>query len=101
MVVFCEAEQEQVCCLRVILVVIEACSGLEMNWRKSSISPIKEVQQIEVLVSILKCKVEELPTVFLGMPLGLKHKTGKFLVRIIEKTEEIIYMDIPISISTW
>ena len=59
-VVFCEAEQEQVCYLRVILVVFEACSGLKVNWRKSSIFPIKEVQQIEALASILQCKVEKL-----------------------------------------
>jgi len=47
--VFCEAEQEQICYLRVILVVFEACSGLKVNWRKSSIFPVKEVQQLRIL----------------------------------------------------
>nr|AAT40556.2 hypothetical protein SDM1_4t00019 [Solanum demissum] len=86
--VFCEAEQEQICYLRVILVVFEACSGLKVNWRKSSNFPIKEVQQIEDLASILKCKIEKLPTVYLGMPLGSEHKAEKNWDGIIEKTEK-------------
>ncbi|XP_059288373.1 uncharacterized protein LOC132041681 [Lycium ferocissimum] len=87
-VVFCEANQEQICHLRVILVVFEACSGLKVNWRKSSIFPVKEVQQIQVLASILNCKIENLPTVYLGMPLGSMHKAVKIWDGIIEKTEK-------------
>lgn len=43
-VIFCEAEQEKLCYIRVILVVIEACSRLKVNLRKSNVFPIKEVQ---------------------------------------------------------
>lgn len=85
-VVFCEEEQEQICYLRVILVVFEACSGLKVNWRKSSIFPIKEVQQVVTLANILKCSTEELPTIYLGMRLDSKHKAGKIWDGITEKT---------------
>ncbi|WMV51890.1 hypothetical protein MTR67_045275 [Solanum verrucosum] len=68
-IVFCEAN--------------EACSGLKVNWRKSSILPVKEVQ----LENILRCKVEKLPTVHLGMPLGAHHKAITIWDGIIEKTE--------------
>jgi len=90
-IVLCEANQEQLCYLRVILVVFEACSGLKVNWRKSRIFPVKEVvkevQQIQTLANILRCKVENLPTVYLGMPLGTNHKAITIWDGIIEKTE--------------
>ncbi|WMV26209.1 hypothetical protein MTR67_019594 [Solanum verrucosum] len=49
-------------------------SGLRVNWGKSSLIAVKEVPQIQGLASILGCKVEKLPTTYLGMPLGSKHK---------------------------
>ncbi|XP_060210551.1 uncharacterized protein LOC132637488 [Lycium barbarum] len=79
---------EQICHLRVILVVFEAYSGLKVNWRKRSIFPVKEVQQIQVLASILNCKIENLPTVYLGMPLGSMHKAVEIWDGVIEKTEK-------------
>ena len=42
-IIFCEAEQEQLCHIRIILVIFEACSGLKVHWRKSRIFPIEEV----------------------------------------------------------
>ncbi|KAG5616439.1 hypothetical protein H5410_016263 [Solanum commersonii] len=66
----------------------DAFSGLKVNWRKSSIFPIKEVQQIEDLASILKCKIKKLPIVYLGMPLGSEHKAEKNWDGIIEKTKK-------------
>lgn len=84
-IVFCEANQEQMRYLRVILVVFEAYSGLKVNWRKGSIFPVKEVQQIQTLANILRCMVEKLPTVYLGKPLGTKHP--EIWDGIIEKIE--------------
>ncbi|WMV55139.1 hypothetical protein MTR67_048524 [Solanum verrucosum] len=49
-----------------------------LELRLGSIFPIKEVQQIEDLASILKCKIEKLPTVYLGLRPNLT----------IEKTEK-------------
>ncbi|XP_049391982.1 secreted RxLR effector protein 78-like [Solanum stenotomum] len=57
-VVFCEVKQEQICYLRVILVIFEAFSRLKINWRKSNIFLVKEVQQIQSLADILRCKTE-------------------------------------------
>ena len=86
-ITFCEAEQEQLCHIRIILVIFEACSGLKVNWRKSSIFHIKEVQQIQALANILKCKIERLPTVYLGLPLGAKHKAVSIWDDVLEKSE--------------
>ncbi|XP_049391971.1 uncharacterized protein LOC125856458 [Solanum stenotomum] len=86
--VFCEAEQEQICYLRVILVIFEACSRLKINWRKSNIFPVKEVQQIQPLADILRCRIEDLPIIYLGMPLNANHKAVNIWDGIIEKSQK-------------
>ena len=55
-IILCEAKAEQVAFIRVTLVVFEAVSGLSINWRKSSIFPIKEVPQLQSLARILGVK---------------------------------------------
>ena len=71
--IFCEAKEEQVCFIRINLIVLEAVSGLFVNWRKSSMFQVKDVSNIQCLANILSCKVENLPTTYLGMPLGNTH----------------------------
>lgn len=44
--------------------------------------------QIETLANILKCKVDELLTVYLGMSLGSKHKAIEIWDGITEKSEK-------------
>ena len=44
--------------VRMILVVLEAVSGLAVNWRKSCIYPIKEVIQIQALANVLGYRIE-------------------------------------------
>ncbi|XP_049381369.1 ABC transporter G family member 25-like [Solanum stenotomum] len=61
---------------------------LAVNWRKSCIYPIKEVTQIQASANILGCRIEKLPTVYLGMPLGNNHKELVIWDGIIEKTEK-------------
>lgn len=45
-VIFCEAKVEQLCFIRIILVVLEAVLGLSVNWRTSSMFQVKEVANI-------------------------------------------------------
>ncbi|WMV24199.1 hypothetical protein MTR67_017584 [Solanum verrucosum] len=47
-----------------------------------------EVPQIQQLANILGCKVEHLPIIHLGMPLGSKHKTMEIWNGILVKTEK-------------
>lgn len=86
--IFCDAKVEQVSYIRVVLVIFEAISGLAVNWGKSRIFQIKEVANIQLLASILQCKIEHLPTTYLGMPLGNNHKELEIWDGIIEKTEK-------------
>ena len=58
--VFCDAESEHDCI---------SIGG------KSFIYPVNEVPQISLLANILGGKIVELPTTYLGMPLGAKSKS--------------------------
>ena len=52
----------------------EAVSGMKINLNKSEILPIGPVANMEELAIELGCKVGSLPTTYLGLPLGAKHK---------------------------
>ncbi|WMV48673.1 hypothetical protein MTR67_042058 [Solanum verrucosum] len=51
--IFCDAEESQLKILRVILILFEATSCLHINWRKSLIFPINEVNRMQHLTEIL------------------------------------------------
>ncbi|WMV14069.1 hypothetical protein MTR67_007454 [Solanum verrucosum] len=73
--IFCDADSSQLKYLRVILILFEAISGLHINWGKSLIFPVNEVPWINMLANILGGKVGDLPTTYLGMPLGDKSRS--------------------------
>jgi len=85
--VFCDAESEQLKHSRVIFILFEAISGLHINWGKSFIYPVNEVPQISLLANILGGKIGELPTTYLGMPLGAKSKSLSIWNSVVEKCE--------------
>ena len=72
--IFCQANKEQIKYLNWILMWFEALSGLKINLNKSEIIPIGTVDNVEELASELGCNVGSLPTPYLGLPLGAKHK---------------------------
>ena len=74
MLLFCEANKDQLKFLSWILMWFEVMSGLKINLNKSEIIPIRPVANVEELTSELGCKVGSLPTSYLGLPLGAKHK---------------------------
>ena len=49
----------------------EAMSGLKINLVKSEIGPVTNAEE---LASELGCKIGSLPTSYLGLPRGAKHK---------------------------
>ena len=72
--IFCQANIEQLKYLSWILMWFEALSSLKINLNKSEIIPIGTVDNVEELASELGCKVGSFPTLYLGLPLGAKHK---------------------------
>ena len=69
--VFRGAVMKHMLILRVIWNIFEVVSGLHMNWNKSFIYHVNTVPNIEDLDYKLGGKVGELPTTYLGMPLGV------------------------------
>ncbi|WMV49343.1 hypothetical protein MTR67_042728 [Solanum verrucosum] len=86
--VFCGATGEKMLILRVIFNIFEAVSGLHINWGKSFIYPVNTVPNIEDLAEKLGGKVGELPTTYLGMPLGAKSKSKNIWSGVIERCEK-------------
>ena len=71
---FCRADNDELKFISWILMWFEAVSGLKINLNKSEILPIGPVANLEELASELGCKIGSLPTTYLGLPLGAKHK---------------------------
>ncbi|KAF5450369.1 hypothetical protein F2P56_030729 [Juglans regia] len=62
-------DHNQVRVLKVLLLCLEAVSGLKVNLDKSKMVPIGGVQRIRQLANILGCKIASLPLTYLGLPL--------------------------------
>ncbi|RVW15964.1 putative ribonuclease H protein [Vitis vinifera] len=73
--VFCDSSQDQMAYLSWLLMWFEALSGLRINLDKSEILPVGRVENLELLALEVGCKVGRLPTSYLGIPLGVNHKS--------------------------
>ena len=58
-----------------LLMWFEACLGLKINLEKSELILVGRVHDIEDLTLELGCKVGELPSCYLGLPLGAPLKS--------------------------
>ncbi|RVW99798.1 putative mitochondrial protein [Vitis vinifera] len=74
-IIFCEAKKEHLTHLSWTLFWFEAASGLRINLAKSEIIPVGEVEEVDVLVVELGCRVGSLPSSYLGLPLGAPNKS--------------------------
>ena len=53
----------------------KALSGLRMNLDKSSLLPMRRVENVEGLALELGCQIGSLIIKYLGLPLGAKHNS--------------------------
>ena len=70
-----------------VLIFFEAIMGLRVNGGKSEIVPVGGVENLNVLVCVLCCRVGSLLMTYLGMPLGAHYKDSSIWNPIIEKME--------------
>ena len=84
---FCDADEEQILHVWMLLLCFQAVTGLKVNALKSEMDPIGEVPNVFVLAEILGCWVGSLPMIYLGMPLGASHKSPTVWNPILEKFE--------------
>jgi hypothetical protein len=85
--IFYNAMPSQLCYLRTVFLLFEAAFGLKVNLAKSVLIPVGNVEQVDMLVSILGCGVASLPVKYLGLPLGASFKAKNIWDGVIEKLE--------------
>ncbi|WMV13372.1 hypothetical protein MTR67_006757 [Solanum verrucosum] len=86
--IFCDAEEQQLKYLRVILILFEGMTGLHINWRKSLMYPVNEVTNMNCLAAILSGEIGNLPTNYFGMPLGENSNSVDVWNDVLEKCEK-------------
>ena len=86
-ILFCDANEEQILYVQMLLLCFEAMTGLKVNALKSEMVPIGEVPNVHVLAKILGCRIGSLPMTYLGMPLGASHKSPTIWNPILERIE--------------
>ena len=86
-ILFCDADEEQILHVRMLLFCFQAVTGLKVNALKCEMVPIGEVPNLHVLAEILGCQIGSLPITYLGMPLGAAHKSPIVWNPILEKIE--------------
>ena len=87
MILFCNADEEQILHIWMLLLCFQAVTGLKVNALKSEMVSIREVPNVHVLAKILGCRIGSLPMTYLDMPLGLSHKFLTIWDPILENIE--------------
>ena len=59
-ILFCDANEEQILHVRLLLLCFQAVTGLKVNVLKSEMVPIGEVPNVYVLAEILGCQIGSL-----------------------------------------
>nr|XP_016514262.1 PREDICTED: uncharacterized protein LOC107831057 isoform X1 [Nicotiana tabacum]XP_016514264.1 PREDICTED: uncharacterized protein LOC107831057 isoform X2 [Nicotiana tabacum] len=88
--IFCDADMDQLTCLKQVLQWFQIVSGLKINIGKCEIFPVGEVANIDALSHVLRCKLGSLPTTYLDLPLGTSHKDTTVWNPVIERVEKIL-----------
>ena len=86
-ILFCDANVEQILHIRLLLLSFQAVTGLKVNVLKSEMVPIWEVDDVHALAKILGCSVGTLSMSYLDMPLGASHNFPSIWNPILEKIE--------------
>lgn len=73
--------------LRCIVLILETISGLKVNLRKSKLFLVGDLLNLEALSSIMGCKMEALPTTYLGLSLGGKSSSKAIWNSVIKRLE--------------
>jgi hypothetical protein len=85
--VFCGANPDQLCFLRMLFLCFEAVLGLKINLAKSVLVPVGCVDNVDGLASIVGCGVFSLPLKYLGLPLGASFKAKSIWDGVLGKNE--------------
>jgi hypothetical protein len=84
--VFARPLEEELVAVRKILACFEAASGLDVNYAKSSIAPIRcSEAQTAAIAPVLQCPMRPLPCTYLCLPLTVRALTKAKLQPVLDK----------------
>ena len=72
---FCEDNKDQLEFWKWVVICFEVVSDLKINMQKSEIIPVRGVEDVDKATAVFGCKVENLLTTYLGLPLGAPHNS--------------------------
>lgn len=84
-IIYCLVEMEHIRMLELILLFLDAVTGLSVNLSK--IVQVETMPNVERLAMAFGCKVSSLPMTYLGLPLGSHFKAGSMWIGIIDRME--------------
>jgi len=85
---FCEADVQQLCWIKSLLLGFQAMSGLAVNYHKSGLIVVgKEDEWAQNAAAVLGCSWVQLPIVYLGIPLGANMKKAESWKGVIDKVQ--------------
>ena len=67
-ILFCDADEEKILHVWMLLLCFQVVIGLKVNTLKSEMVPIGEVPNVHVLAEILDCRIRFFSMTYLGMP---------------------------------
>ena len=86
---FCEADVQQLCFIKNLLLSFQALSELAVNYHKSALIVIgKDDVWAKETAGLLECTRAQLPIVYLGIPLGANMKKAASWKTIIDKIQK-------------
>ncbi|RVW14147.1 putative ribonuclease H protein [Vitis vinifera] len=72
---FCEDNRDRLIFWKWVVIYFEVVSSLKINLQKNEIILVGGVEEVYRAAAVFGCKVENLPTNYLGLPLGASHKS--------------------------
>lgn len=84
-IIFCLVEMEHIRMLELIVLFLEAVTGLSVNLSK--IVQVETMSNVERFAMAFGCKGSSLPMTYLGLPLGSHFKAGSMWIDIIDRME--------------
>ena len=72
---FCQDNKDQLEFWKWVVICFEVVSSLKINMQKSEIIPVGSVKDVDRAAAVFGCKVRNLPTTYLGLPLGATHNS--------------------------
>eukprot|EP00268_Persea_americana_P046828 TRINITY_DN48445_c0_g1_i1.p1 TRINITY_DN48445_c0_g1~~TRINITY_DN48445_c0_g1_i1.p1 ORF type:complete len:114 (-),score=18.34 TRINITY_DN48445_c0_g1_i1:96-437(-) len=88
-ILFCEAEEEQLRNIKVILLCFEAVSSLRVNFFKSELIGIRvDESHLQNLTDLIGYKAGALPSTYLGLPLCYGAASKSLWMPVLERLEK-------------